>query len=81
MSLELLKGFFLWCTVINGGIFVLAFVFICFGSSWIYRTHSWFFRVDEEGFNRIVYSIMMFYKTFIFAFNLVPYIALRIIGS
>ena len=50
------------------------------GRDWIYRMHSRWFRISEERFDAIHYAGMAIFKTAIFLFNLVPYLALRIVG-
>jgi hypothetical protein len=50
-----------------------------FGSGWIYRIHSRWFKISLEEFHSIHYKGMAFYKLSIFVLNLAPYIALLII--
>ncbi len=43
MDIQTLTTFFMWCTIINGGIFILWTVFSAFAPDFIYRTQSkWF---------------------------------------
>jgi hypothetical protein len=46
----------------------------------MYRFHSKWFKISVEKFDDIHYSGMAFFKIAIFLFNLVPYLALRIVG-
>ena len=80
MTLETLREFFFWNTVINGGILVVSSLIILCARGWIYRLHAWMFRMSEEEVASSLYKIIGFYKIFIYAFNAVPYIALRIIS-
>ena len=80
-SLETLRAFFGWCTVLNMGILLIAGIVAgpmrgvvsgiptprCTGSA----------RAD---LSRAYFQYLAHYKTAIFVFNLVPYIALVIIA-
>lgn len=80
MTMMQLQSFFGWCAIINSGLFFLAFIFLTIGRNFVYKMHSKFFKISEERLNEIVYSAMIFFKTFLFIFNIVPYIALYIIN-
>ena len=80
MTLELTRDFLGWCTLINIGIMILWALMFFGARGWIYRFHSRMFPMSEERFNSIHYGAMAYYKLTIFVFNLVPYLALRIVG-
>ena len=80
MGLAELRAFFLWCTVINFGAMMVWFLFVTLGGGWVYRMHSKWFPMPRETFNVVHYSLMALFKTLWFCFNLVPYIALCIVG-
>ena len=82
MDIETLRSFFLWCTIINASLLSVSFGF-CAGlglGDWVYRTHSRLFPMSRESFNVAIYSFLGLYKILILVFNLVPYIALLIVG-
>jgi len=80
MTLEILRDTLLWCTVINYGILLCwALVFIN-GRDWMHRLHGRWFRLSPERFDTIHYAGMAVYKLGIFLFNLVPFIALNMVG-
>ncbi|MBN2184949.1 MAG: hypothetical protein JW746_06440 [Candidatus Krumholzibacteriota bacterium] len=79
MSVDLLARFFLWCSIINAGLLIFVFLLIKVAHGWIYSIHGRWFSVTEEQFDQIIYRMMLSYKTGLFIFNLVPYVALRII--
>jgi len=81
MTILELRSFLGWCFVINFGLQLLAFLFIAFGSNFVYRMHSKWFNISKEKFESSIYLMMMFYKTTVFIFNVVPYIALTIIAK
>ena len=80
MSLKLLQDFFLWCTIINFAMFFLSFLMISTMKKFIIKLHGKWYDIPEEKFNLIFYNCMLIYKTAILFFNLVPYIALKIIA-
>ncbi len=69
-----------WCTIINSSFLLFWAAFFVFGRSFIHRVHGGMFEISAPTTNAIHYSGMAFFKILIFVFNLVPYLALRIIG-
>ena len=45
---------------------------------WIYMTHQKWFDLSVQQFDVVNYCGMGLFKMFIFVFNLVPYLALRL---
>jgi ABC-type uncharacterized transport system permease subunit len=80
MSIEILRNFLMWCTVINYGILLVWFLFFMFARDWIQRLHGRWFRLSGEQFDSLHYAGMSVYKIGILLFNLVPYVALCIVG-
>jgi hypothetical protein len=80
MDMITVRAFFMWCTIINGALLVLSFLICAFGGDWVYRMHSKLFPISREAFNVAIYSFIGLYKIFFWVFNLVPYIALAILG-
>lgn len=80
MNTEILSGFLLWCAIINYGLLIVWFLAFLLARDWIFRMHSKFYRISDAQFNAINYAGIAFYKIIILVFNLIPYIALRIIG-
>lgn len=81
MELETLSRFFLWCTIINFAVLLLWFLLFSLAHDWIHRLHGRWFRLSVEQFNAIHYAGIAAYKIGILLFNLVPYVALRIISA
>ena len=81
MDIQTLTSFFMWCTIINASIFTLWTVMFVFAPDLVYRKHTFFFPMPRDTFNIVIYSFFGLYKIFFILFNIVPYIALRIIGS
>ena len=80
MNIQVLTSFFMWCTIINGGLLILSTIMIIPAEDLIYRIHSKWFSFSRETFNVAIYSFLGLYKIAILVFNLVPWIALLIIG-
>lgn len=80
MSVETLRDAFLWCAVINYGVLLVWFLFFILAHDWMHRLHGRWFRLSVEQFDAIHYAGMAIFKLGIILFNLVPYIALRIVG-
>ncbi len=81
MTLELVRDTLLWCTVINFALLMVWFVGFLVARDWIRRLHGKWFRLSEESFDAIHYAAMAIFKLLIVVFNLVPYIALLIVGD
>jgi len=80
MSLDVLRSFLLWCTVINYGVLLVWFLFFTFGRDWIQRIHGQWFHLSGDQFDALHYAGMSVYKIGILLFNLVPFLALCIVG-
>jgi hypothetical protein len=81
MSIDTLGDVLLWCTVINYAVLLVWFLFLVAAHDWVHRLHGRWFRLTSEQFDAIHYAGMAVYKIGILLFNLVPYVALRIVGS
>jgi hypothetical protein len=80
MDIQTLTRFFMWCTLINGGILILWTVSFIFVPDLVYRTQSKWFPVSQETFNVVMYSFLGLFKIVFLVFNAVPYVALLIVG-
>lgn len=80
MDIQTLTQFFMWCSIINGSLLVITFLFTAFAGDLIYRVHSKWFPMSRETFTVILYSFIGLFKIFFIVFNLVPYFALLIVG-
>ena len=80
MTIELVRDFLGWCTIINLGILIWWFLFFILAHDFMYRFQTRWFKISVERFDEIHYSSMALFKLGIFIFNLVPYLAFRIVG-
>jgi len=79
MTIEILSDALLWCAVINYGVLLWWFLVFSLAYHWLYRLHGRWFRISHEQFDAIHYTGMAIYKIGILLFNLVPYLALRVV--
>jgi Family of unknown function (DUF6868) len=80
MDIQTLTTFFMWCTIMNGCILTLWTVFFMFAPDLVYRTQSKWFPIPRVTFNVIIYSFLGFFKVIFLFFNVVPYLALLMVG-
>jgi hypothetical protein len=80
MDIQTLTTFFMWCTIFNGALFSFWAVVCLLTPELVYRTQSIWFPLPRETFNVILYSFLGFFKIVFLVFNVVPYVALLIVG-
>ena len=79
MTINIIQNTLLWCAIINAGLLLFSFLMFVFARNLTYRFHGRWFKMSEDHFNSVIYATLGCYKILIFVFNIVPYIALRII--
>lgn len=80
MTFETTRAVLAWCAVINMGLLLWWWVFFVAAHDWMYRRHCKWFKLSVERFDAIHYAGMAIFKSAIVLFNLVPYLAMRIVG-
>ncbi len=80
MTVEMARGIFGWCAVLNFGLLAWWFLFFWLAHDWMYRFHGKIFKMSVEAFDSIHYAGMALFKIGIILLNLVPYLALVIVG-
>jgi hypothetical protein len=81
MSAEIARDVLLWCTVINYAVLLCWFLCFTLAHDWIQKIHGRWFQMPAEQFDAIHYAGMAIYKIGILLLNLVPYVALLIVGK
>jgi hypothetical protein len=81
MNAESIRGFFAWCTVVNGAILLLWIVLYLVAKGMLIDISGRFLGVSEDKAVWLNFAGIGFYKLAILFFNLVPYIALRIVTA
>ena len=79
MTVESITAVLGWCTLINFALLIWWLFFIAVAHDWTHRLHSKWFKLSPEQFDSIHYSLMGLFKMGVIIFNLVPYLALRIV--
>jgi hypothetical protein len=81
MSITTIKDALLWCSVINYGILIVWVALSWRAGDLCFRLSGKPFRLSQDQFNAIQYGGIVVYKIGIVLFNVIPYIALRLVGS
>lgn len=79
MKIEIIRAALAWSTVINMVFLIWWLLILTLAHDWVYRLHRKWFKLSVESFDTIHYSGIGLFKICIFVFNLVPYLALRIV--
>jgi len=80
VGINTLRAFFMWCTILNGALLVLSFLMCACAGHWVYGMHSRWFPMSRETFSVAIYSLLGAMKIAFLVFNVVPYVALLIVG-
>ncbi len=80
MTVEIIRDVLAWCSVINIGLLLFWVLFLTLAHNFVYRIHGKWGKLSVESFDATHYAGMLFFKICIFLFNIVPYLALRIVG-
>ena len=81
LDIQTLTQFFMWCTIIAGGLYLLTALACLFLPNFIYGLHSKWFKLSRESFNTILYCYIALFKILYIIFIVVPYVALLIIKN
>ena len=76
----MLTRFFMWCSILNTSLLAVSFLILAFAGDWVYRIHGKWFTMPRETFNVVLYSFVGVYKIIVIVFNIIPWMALAIIG-
>jgi len=79
MSIEIARGFFFWCSVINYAVLLLWSLPVMFWRDGLHRLWGRWFRLSTEQFDVINIGGITIYKIGILLFNIVPFIALYLV--
>ena len=80
MSIDTLRVFLLWCTIINYAILMLWWILLTQAHDWMNRMLCrWVVQLPDEKIDLMQLYGITFYKLAIVLFNFVPFIALSIV--
>jgi len=80
MDIQTLTRFFMWCTVINGSLLIFWVTICLLDPDLVYRTQRRWFPISRETFDVVIYAFLGLFKIFFLFFNVVPFLALLIVG-
>jgi len=80
MTIETIRIFFGWCTIINVGIFMLQSILIITVRGAASRIHGKMFNLDEKFVSQTYFQYLGYCKIAIIVFNIVPYFALKVMS-
>ena len=80
MDIQTLTRFFGWCSILNGGLLIFSALICAFCGDWVYKAHSKWFPMSRDAFNVVIYSFLGLMKILFIVLNLVPDLALSIVG-
>jgi len=78
MDVNEITTFLGWCTALNMGILAFAATFLCLFKGVAINVHSKLTGVSASKLPALYFSYMANYKIGVLIFNLVPYIALKL---
>lgn len=79
MDIQKLTKFFMWNTIINCIILIVAVIGCISFLDFCYSMHSKFFVMDRDTFNSAIYLFLGIFKIIWLTFNLIPFVSLLII--
>ncbi len=68
-----------WCSVINIFLLFLAFIIVTLFQSQIVQLHARLFGLNKQEIPALYFEYLGHYKLLILIFNLVPYIAIKVV--
>ena len=81
METEMLIGFFGWMSVINSVLLALAIVLVLMIKGFMCKLHGKLFGLSAQQINMATYCFVGLYKILIFMFNIIPYVAMKIVAG
>ncbi len=79
MSIDQLTQFFGWCSAINIGVLIVSSIALVLLMGPVSKIHSRLMGVQESELPPLYFQYLAHYKIAVLVFNLVPYIALKLI--
>lgn len=80
MNLDTLREFLGWCSLINIGLLMFSTIMLIAMRDTVTGIHRSLFRIDEEALHQAYFRYLANYKIAVIVFNIVPYLALCIMG-
>lgn len=80
MTISEVQALLGWCLMINFVLLLWWWALLVMARGWLYRLHGRWFCLSESQFDAFHYGGIGVYKLLVLVFNLVPYLALRIMS-
>jgi len=80
MDIQSFTQFFMWCSIINGGLLLFWASFIMLAPNLVYQVQTKWIPISRDTFDIAMYSFLGLFKIIFLMFNLVPYLSLLLIG-
>ncbi len=80
MDIATLTSFLGWCSVLNIALLLFWSLFFLAAPDLVYRLQKKFVSISRENFDLVMYAFLGLFKLLILVLNVIPWIALRIIG-
>lgn len=77
-TLDSLTTFLGWCTLLTFGLLILSIVLLLVLKDWISSLHSRWFGIDSKALPLVYFNFLGNLKLLWYVFNLIPYIALKL---
>jgi hypothetical protein len=80
VTIEEIRSFLGWCTVLDYGVLLVWALMFLFAHDWMRELHGRWFAIPEDRFDTLHYGLMGAYKLLLIVFNLAPWLALHIVA-
>ena len=80
MDIATLTSFLGWCSVLNIALLLFWSLFFLAAPDLVYRLQKKFVSISRENFDLVMYAFLGLFKLLVLVLNVIPWIALRIIG-
>ncbi len=79
-TIETLTSFLGWCSIINMSMLTLVAIILVFLKDWVAGIHGRMFELSENELARAYFEYLAQFKIVVLVFNVVPYVALKIMA-
>ncbi|MEO0367843.1 MAG: DUF6868 family protein [Pseudomonadota bacterium] len=80
ITIATLTTFLGWCLLINIGLLVFMTLMLIVAKDFAIKQHSAMFKMEREQIENAYFNYLANYKLLVSVFNLVPYLALKLMG-
>ena len=81
MTVNEFANFLGWCTIINSCVLLLSTIALALGGNFVANLHGKWFQIEQTDLRKSYFRYLANYKLLILVFNLVPYLALRMVAN